>query len=77
MINQHEHWQEPNIEEKSSKKNPLELQKNSEIKNSVEVEPKSSRRKNNAETGSRWLAPILLVITVILSLLFQLFKQKP
>jgi len=41
-----------------------------------EQPPKKSRQKIEKDVGSRWVAPILLVITILISLLLKLFNRN-
>lgn len=41
-----------------------------------DLPPKKTRAKNPTEVGSRWVAPILLGITILISLILKLFNQK-
>ncbi len=41
-----------------------------------DIQPKKPRTKNPTEVGSRWVAPILLGLTILISLLLKLFNQN-
>lgn len=41
-----------------------------------EQAPKKSRQKIEKDVGSRWVAPIILVITILVSLLLKLFDRN-
>ncbi len=41
-----------------------------------EQPPKKSRQKIEKDVGSRWVAPIILVITILISLLLKLFNRN-
>jgi hypothetical protein len=38
--------------------------------------PKKPRTKNPTDVGSRWVAPILLGLTILISLLLKLFNRN-
>ncbi len=42
----------------------------------VDEEPRRTRKKTDTDTGSRWIAPILLGITIFVSLLLKLFNRN-
>lgn len=44
--------------------------------NQLEQPPRKPRQKVEKDVGSRWVAPILLLITILISLALKLFNQN-
>lgn len=51
-------------------------QKNPDKGDKAELETKKTRQKVEKDAGSRWIAPILLLVTILISLFLKLFSRN-